>query len=184
MKLYRVEVVGGKYDGISGLYWSSPVDDAETRPPMRIAVGTCPGDGSCAGGSTHWCAQAGKLTGGGVRAPHPSYWTSEEGYAPPDAQFYRRSKVVDPAGPCNCCQIGGHAPECDSMGRAVYGALGAPLADPEAEKALTVDDILRAAPPVPATFAGASAGAMEAARQLVHLGQWLRDGRHDRGWPK
>lgn len=182
--LYRIEIVGGKHDGVVGMYWN---DDGSAPPPERIVVGTCPGNGECAGGYTGWCHEAAVLTGSSSRRPHPSFWTPDEGFTPRDGQRYRRSKIEAPEGRCSCQRPGGqHAGECGAVGRAVYVALGVPMLDPEAEKALTVDDILKAAPrvPEPATFAGARGGVDVAMRQLVQLGRWLFEGRHDQGWPK
>lgn len=60
---YRLEVVGGPWDGVGGFSW---FDDGEHPPPAEIFVGVCPGDGSCASPG----CRPGKR--------HPAFWTDEE----------------------------------------------------------------------------------------------------------
>lgn len=160
-------IVGGKHEGSDGMEWKG--DGDHERPPKRIMVGTCPGRGECAGGSRTWCRTAAKATVANGkwargRGPlrHPAYWTPDEQALalvplPIDCQPYRLSNVRTLG--CNCCRIpkGTHAPECDSNGsEAVYVIEGAPGTD-----ALTVADILAAAPRLPAPATAAARDAAE-----------------------
>jgi hypothetical protein len=83
---YRLEVVGGPYDGTPGLYWHSEDDE----PPEGILMGVCPGDGQC---GTEQCVRIGRQ--------HPSFWVTMEDYRPPNAMpyvrqdFYRESGTRD-----------------------------------------------------------------------------------------
>lgn len=61
--IYRLEIVGGPYDGVPGFDW---FDDGEHPAPDQIFIGACPGDGSC--GSEH-C---------GRKRRHPAFWTDVE----------------------------------------------------------------------------------------------------------
>lgn len=63
MVLYRLELVGGPYDGAPGFKWR---DDGEHPPPERIYVGRCPGRGLC-----------GDVTCGRGEQ-HPAYWIELE----------------------------------------------------------------------------------------------------------
>lgn len=83
---FKLEVVGGPYDGLGGLYWSD--NTGELVPPDAIFIGQCPGDGTCYGSRTHCIAE------GGGRA-HPAYWTPVEGEGarPPDTVRYDRRDV-------------------------------------------------------------------------------------------
>lgn len=145
---YTIEVVGGKHDGVRGMYWT---DDGQHPPPDRIVVGTCRGEGECNAGNREWCRQAGaavrKHNGGGVSPSeqrHPAFWTLDEGYAPPDGLKYRLTHI--------------RPEEEGKRDAAVYVIAGVSRTDPNAvEEALTVEKILAAKPrwvPEPVTAAG------------------------------
>lgn len=171
-------IVGGKHEGVDGLFWTPDADAPE--PPKRIMVGTCSGEGECSAMNREWCRAAAKATtpaGGWLAAHrraarHPAYWTPEEQSLalvplPEDCVPYRLANVRPTA--CNCCgvPVGTHAPECDSRhSEALYVIEGAPGGD----DVLTVADILAAAPPAPSTAA---------ARDAL-----LGPGRHRRHYPR
>lgn len=200
-KDYALRIVGGRFDGIAGMYWS---DDGEHPPPDRIVVGTCTGDGECSTGTRAACRQYALLmrrANGEQRAPsklrHPAYWSVDEDFRPVDAERYRLTHVTGDG-------------DKSQVWEAVYVLAGVSRRDPASvseESPLTVADILAAKPPQPATVAGMA----EAARRMglrvtsgaaarapmcqcsLHLTyvdrpwterlwEWLSDGRHDKGW--
>jgi hypothetical protein len=82
---YRMEIVGGPFDGAPGMSWR---DDGAHPPPRVVLVGVCPGDGSCNSGSEH-CAR--------TRKKHTYYWLPDEGTAPKRATKYElQDSFIEP----------------------------------------------------------------------------------------
>lgn len=79
--VYRMEVVGGPFDGCGGMRWH---DDGTHPPPEIILMGLCPGDGSCVPRGTERCTRVGKK--------HPYYWLPEETTQPPKTVEYELSE--------------------------------------------------------------------------------------------
>lgn len=79
--VYRMEVVGGPYDGCGGMRW---VDDGEHPVPELILLGVCRGNGQCRAGESAACARNGKR--------HPYYWLPEEPERPPRTTPYELSE--------------------------------------------------------------------------------------------
>lgn len=98
---YRMEIVGGPFDGTAGMRWR---DDGDHPPPELILLGVCPGDGSCNSGARRMCAQK--------RKRHPYFWLPDEGSMPTKVVVYELSEsFVEP-----------HADEPMALypGRAIY----------------------------------------------------------------
>lgn len=155
---YALEVVGGKHDGIRGMYWT---DDGEHPPPDRIVIGTCTGDGECDNGTRAACRQHAMLMrrqNGEALEPskvrHPAYWELAEGFMPSDGEKYRLTHV----------RVAEQGEQADKVAVYVIAGVGRKVPSEHAarERPLTVADILAAKPPAPATVAGR----VEMARRL------------------
>lgn len=153
MRTYKLDVVGGKHDGVQGMYWA---DDGDHPPPARIIVGTCAGRGECAGGSLEWCRQAARAVNAtSFVVRHPAYWAPEEDTLPLDGQPYRLVK--------------------EEAAAAVYVVAGAPLGELEGEEEFTVDAILAARPRLPEPVTALGRELVERAKSTErHKRYWPR----------
>lgn len=87
--VYRMEVVGGPFDGAAGMVWR---DDGEHAPPELILLGVCPGDGSCNSGEERACASK--------RKKHTYYWLPSEATRPTRVIPYELSEsFIEPEAP-------------------------------------------------------------------------------------
>lgn len=72
---YKIEIIGGRYDGVPGLYWTA---DGSHPLPERILVGSCGKGVNC--GLQGVCRKD---------RTHVSYWLPEEDH-PATAQAYEK----------------------------------------------------------------------------------------------
>jgi hypothetical protein len=113
MIVYRIEIVGGPFDGVQGMAWH---DDGEHPAPELILLGICPGDRSCGSRGHTTCAQ--------VRGrKHPYYWQPEELSRPAKVVAYELSDSY-------VLERGEKTPAHETPGRAIYviGGLNGPQA--------------------------------------------------------
>lgn len=113
---YRMEIVGGPFDGTRGMRW---YDDGEHPVPEAILVGVCPGDGLCAAREES-CRRQGKA--------HVYFWLTSEQKHPVKVRKYELSdSFLDPEEESPRAQ--------HYIGRAIYviGGLALPQARNESE---------------------------------------------------
>lgn len=83
---YRMEIVGGPYDGTPGMRWR---DDGEHPPPEIVLLGICRGDGACNSFAARDCAQQKKK--------HPYFWLPDEPNRPPRVTVYElQDNFIEP----------------------------------------------------------------------------------------
>lgn len=110
---YRMEIVGGPFDGAQGLRWR---DDGEHPPPGRVLLGVCPGNGSCNSFASIDCAEK--------RRPHTYFWLVDEREHPTRVTLYElQDSFIEPEEMENLRVV---------PGRAIY-AIGGLLLPPEDE---------------------------------------------------
>lgn len=78
---YRMEIVGGPFDGLRGMKWR---DDGDHPLPEIILLGMCPGNGSCGASPAGACERKG--------AKHPYFWTATESNRPSKVTPYELSE--------------------------------------------------------------------------------------------
>lgn len=83
---YKVELVGGPWDGEAGLIWWA--ERVSEEPPERLLIGMCSGKAPwpCTG-QREMCWTVGR------GAPHSAWWAPDEDGIPFDAVAYARREV-------------------------------------------------------------------------------------------
>lgn len=132
---YRMQIVGGPFDGLGGLRWR---DDGGHPPPARVLLGVCPGDGSCNSFAALNCAEK--------RKRHPYFWLPEEAARPPRTTLYElQDSFIEPEEMSGLRTV---------PGRAVYAIGGLLLPAP--------DDLTRELPEEELVLAGGHEDRLEA----------------------
>lgn len=83
---YRMEIVGGPFDGAAGMRWR---DDGGHAPPQVVLLGLCRGDGSCASFAEDECRRR--------KREHPYFWLPVEETRPAKTVTYElQDSFIEP----------------------------------------------------------------------------------------